>query len=63
MANSSHRESNGKNFAQPVIANGFVGPRVPFTGSAGPGLLITFNDGVAPAKVRRGIGARTDLWS
>lgn len=33
----------GKNFAQPVIANGFVGGTVPFTGPAGPGLLIEFN--------------------
>ncbi|MFL6154441.1 MAG: hypothetical protein ACJ72B_18845 [Ornithinibacter sp.] len=41
----------GKNFAQPVNSNGFVGPTVPFTGSAGPGLLITFNYGVSPAKV------------
>src|SRR4026208_1083187 len=40
----------GKNFAQPVNSNGFVGPTVPFTGPEGPGLLITFNYGVAPAK-------------
>jgi len=33
----------GKNFAQPVIANGFVGGTVPFNGPAGPGLLIQFN--------------------
>ena len=31
------------NFAQPLNANGFVGPLVPFDGPAGPGLLITFN--------------------
>ena len=42
---------DGKNFAQPVNSNGFVGPTVPFTGPEGPGLLITFNYGVSPAKV------------
>jgi hypothetical protein len=42
---------DGKNFAMPVIKNGFIGPTVPFNGPAGPGQLITFNYGVAPAKV------------
>src|SRR5262245_58723585 len=42
---------DGKNFAQPVVSNGFVGPTVPFVGPDGPGLLITFNFNVAPAKV------------
>jgi hypothetical protein len=42
---------DGKNFAMPVVKNGFVGPTVPFNGPAGPGQLITFNYGVAPAKV------------
>jgi len=42
---------DGKNFAQPVNSNGFVGPTVPFTGPAGPGLLITFNYGVPAGKV------------
>lgn len=42
---------SGKNFAQPVMANGFIGPTVPFVGPAGPGLLITFNYDVPPAKV------------
>src|SRR4051812_11473140 len=42
---------DGKNFAQPVNSNGFVGPAVPFVGPAGPGLLVTFNYGVKPAKV------------
>ena len=31
------------NFAQPLNANGFIGPLVPFDGPDGPGLLITFN--------------------
>lgn len=38
---------SGKNFAQPVIANGFVGDTVPFR----DGFLISFNYDVAPAKV------------
>jgi hypothetical protein len=42
---------DGKNFAQPVVANGFVGGTVPFDGPEGPGLLIQFNFGIAPAKV------------
>lgn len=42
---------DGKNFAQPVLSNGFVGPTVPFTGPAGPGLLITFDYGVSSSKV------------
>ena len=54
---------DGKNFAQPVNSNGFVGPTVPFTGPEGPGLLITFNYGVSPAKVVGTgvfVGRRTD---
>ena len=35
--------SNADNFAKPLIANGFIGPTVPFDGPDGPGLLITFN--------------------
>jgi hypothetical protein len=38
---------SGKNFAQPVNSNGFVGPVVPFE----DGFKITFNYNVAPAKV------------
>jgi len=38
---------SGKNFAQPVIANGFVGDTVPFR----DGFLIQFNFDVAPAHV------------
>ena len=40
-----------RNFAQPLNANGFIGPLVPFVGSAGPGLLITFNYDHPAAKV------------
>ena len=42
---------DGKNFAQPVNANGFVGPLVPFVGPNGPGQLITFNYDRPMAKV------------
>ena len=44
---------SGKNFAQPVLANGFVGPVVPFDppGAQPAGNLITFNYGVPSAKV------------
>lgn len=38
---------SGKNFAQPVRSNGFIGPTVPFR----DGVLITFNFDRAPAKV------------
>ena len=40
-----------RNFAQPLNANGFIGPLVPFDGPAGPGLLITFNFDHPAAKV------------
>ena len=40
-----------RNFAQPLFANGFIGPQVPFDGPAGPGLLITFNFDHPAAKV------------
>ena len=40
-----------RNFAQPLNANGFIGPLVPFDGPAGPGLLITFNYDHPAAKV------------
>jgi len=40
-----------QNFAQPLNANGFIGPLVPFEGPAGPGLLITFNFDHPAAKV------------
>lgn len=44
---------SGGNFAQPVIANGFVGPVIAFDppGAQPPGNLITFNYGVPSAKV------------
>ena len=42
---------DGKNFAMPVVKNGFVGPTVPFVGPEGPGQLITFNYDVPQAKV------------
>jgi hypothetical protein len=35
--------SNANNFAKPLEASGVVTGTVPFTGSAGPGLLVTFN--------------------
>jgi hypothetical protein len=40
-----------RNFAQPLNASGFIGDPVPFTGSDGPGLLITFNYGNPNVKV------------
>ena len=41
-----------KNFAKPLNASGFVtGDLVPFTGSAGPGLLVEFNYNNPNAKV------------
>ena len=40
-----------KNFAKPLMANGFIGEPVPFTGSAGPGLLVKFNYDHPAAKV------------
>ena len=40
-----------RNFAQPLNANGFIGPLVAFDGPAGPGLLITFNYDLPAAKV------------
>ena len=44
--------SNADNFAKPLNASGFVtGNLVPFTGSAGPGLLVEFNYGIPNAKV------------
>ncbi|WP_109507436.1 hypothetical protein [Nocardioides speluncae] len=35
--------SNADNFAKPLNANGFIRGTVPFTGAAGPGLLVDFN--------------------
>jgi hypothetical protein len=43
--------SHADNFAQPLFANGFIGEPVPFVGSAGPGLLVTFNYDHPAAKV------------
>ena len=44
--------SKANNFAKPLIASGFVtGNLVPFTGSAGPGLLVEFNYDNPNAKV------------
>ena len=44
--------SNANNFAKPLIASGFVtGNLVPFTGSAGPGLLVEFNYDLPNVKV------------
>ena len=34
--------SSADNFAKPLNANGFIRGTVPFTGSAGPGLLVDF---------------------
>ena len=42
---------DGKNFAKPVFANGFIGTPFAFTGPDGPGIFIPFNYDVAPAKV------------
>ena len=44
--------SGAANFARPLVATGFVGDPVPFVGPEGPGLLLQFNYGVRPAKVR-----------
>jgi len=35
--------SAADNFAQPLNSNGFIQGTVPFTGAAGPGLLVNFN--------------------
>jgi len=44
--------SKANNFAKPLIASGFVtGNLVPFTGSAGPGLLVEFNYDLPNVKV------------
>jgi hypothetical protein len=44
--------SKADNFAAPLIASGFVtGDLVPFTGSAGPGLLVEFNYDLPNVKV------------
>lgn len=44
--------SNADNFARPLIASGFVtGDLVPFTGDAGPGLLVEFNYDLPNVKV------------
>jgi hypothetical protein len=44
--------SSADNFAKPLMAIGFIGDVVPFDGPEGPGLLVTFNYDVRPAKVR-----------
>lgn len=43
--------SHADNFAQPLNSNGFIQGTVPFTGSAGPGLLVKFNYDHPAAKV------------
>ena len=43
--------SNGDNFAKPLNSNGFIRGTVPFTGSAGPGLLVDFDFGHPASKV------------
>ena len=44
--------SKADNFAKPLIASGFVtGDLVPFTGSAGPGLLVEFDYELPNVKV------------
>lgn len=43
--------SNADNFAQPLNSNGFIQGAVPFTGSAGPGLLVNFDFDHPAAKV------------
>jgi hypothetical protein len=43
--------SNADNFAKPLNANGFIRGTVPFTGSAGPGLLVDFDFGHPASKV------------
>jgi hypothetical protein len=44
--------SNADNFAKPLVATGFVGDPVPFTGPAGPGLLVPFAYDHPAAKVQ-----------
>ncbi|HKX67613.1 MAG TPA: hypothetical protein VJN29_10345 [Intrasporangium sp.] len=44
--------SNADNFAKPLSATGVVGDPVPFTGPAGPGLLVPFDYGHPAAKVQ-----------
>ena len=43
--------SNADNFAKPLNSNGFIRGTVPFTGSAGPGLLVDFDFGHPASKV------------
>jgi hypothetical protein len=43
--------SAADNFAQPLNSNGFIRGTVPFTGDAGPGLLVDFNYAHPAAKV------------
>ena len=44
--------SSADNFVQPLLASGAIGDPVPFTGPAGPGLLVPFNYDHPAAKVR-----------
>ena len=44
-------KEGSKNFAKPLDASGFIEGTVPFTGSAGPGLLVDFNYDNPNAKV------------
>src|SRR5688572_12406745 len=43
--------SSANNFAMPLFANDAIGDPVPFTGPAGPGLLVPFNYEHPAAKV------------
>ena len=43
--------SHADNFAQPLNSNGFIRGTVPFTGSAGPGLLVDFDFDLPASKV------------
>jgi hypothetical protein len=43
--------SHADNFAQPLNSTGFIRGTVPFTGSAGPGLLVDFDFGIKATKV------------
>jgi hypothetical protein len=44
--------SKANNFAKPLVASGFVtGNLVPFTGNAGPGVLVEFNYDLPNVKV------------
>lgn len=43
--------SNTGNVAKPLTSNGFIRGTVPFTGSAGPGLLVDFDFGHPASKV------------